>query len=54
MRELVWKGILYDAIKAREYENNIKTEKIFIVSKDDLHIISNCQHVLVTEFFNSF
>lgn len=42
MRELVWKGILFDPIKAKEYENNVKTEKIFIVSKDDLHIISSC------------
>jgi hypothetical protein len=40
MREMVWKGILYDGIKAREFENNVKSEKIFTVSKDDLHIVS--------------
>jgi hypothetical protein len=42
MRELIWKGILLDPITVKEYELNIKTEKIFIVSKDDLHIVSNC------------
>ena len=47
MRELVWKGILFDPIKAREHQENVKTERIFTVSKDDLFILSNCQHVLV-------
>ena len=39
MRELVWKGILFDPIKAREYETNIKTEKVFTISRDDLYIL---------------
>jgi hypothetical protein len=39
MREMVWKGILLDGIKLREYENNVKSEKIFSVSKDDIYIL---------------
>lgn len=43
MRELVWKGVLLDGIKMREYDNNVKNEKVFTVSKDDLYILQNCQ-----------
>ncbi len=39
MREWIWKGLLLDGLKMREYENNVKTEKIFSVSKDDIYIL---------------
>lgn len=42
MRDLVWKGILQSGLKVREYENNIKTEKIFRISRDDLYILQQC------------
>ena len=39
MREIVWKGILQDGLILREYDNNLKSEKIFSVSKDDIFIL---------------
>ncbi len=48
MREMVWKGCLFDGLKAREFENNMKTEKIFSVSKDDIYFLQMCQSILVT------
>lgn len=50
MRELVWKGILYNGITAREYENNVKTEKIYTVSKDDIFVLKMVQEVLREDF----
>lgn len=43
MREMIWKGLLHDGIKMREYEFNVKKEKIFTISRDDLYIIQTCQ-----------
>ena len=42
IREMVWKGVLYDNIKAREYENNMRSEKAFYISKDELYILQTC------------
>lgn len=39
MRELVWKGLLSDGIKVREWELNTKKEKIYTVSRDDIYIL---------------
>jgi len=50
MRELVWKGILYNGITAREYENNIKSAKIYTVSKDDIFVLKMVQEVLREDF----
>jgi len=32
----------------RDYEFNVKKEKAYTVSRDDLFILQNCQSVLVT------
>jgi hypothetical protein len=39
MREIIWKGVLFSGIKMREHEVNVKTEKIFTVSREDLYIL---------------
>jgi hypothetical protein len=53
MREIVWKGILQDGLAMRDYEFNVKKEKAYTVSRDDLFLLQNCQSVLVSiESFN--
>jgi len=43
MREMIWKGILMDGIKLREYENNVKSEKVYTVSRDDIYLLQQVQ-----------
>jgi hypothetical protein len=43
MRETVWRGLLNNSIKAREYENNVKSDKIYTVSKDDIFVLKMVQ-----------
>eukprot|EP00347_Sterkiella_histriomuscorum_P021263 403334621 len=50
MREMVWRGILQDGIVVREYEFNVKKEKAYTVSRDDLFILQSCQSVLRMNF----
>ncbi|CDW76254.1 UNKNOWN [Stylonychia lemnae] len=42
MREMVWRGILQDGIQIREYEYNIKKEKAYTISRDDIFILQSC------------
>jgi len=42
MREMVWRGILQDGIKIRDYEHNVKKEKAYTVSRDDIFILQSC------------
>lgn len=39
MRELVWRGVLQDGIAMREWENNVRSDKLYTVSKDDIYIL---------------
>ncbi len=39
MRELIWRGILQDGIKMREYDFNVKKEKVYTVTRDEIFIL---------------
>ena len=42
MREIMWRGVLQSGIIIREFEFNVRTEKIYTVSRDDLFILQSC------------
>ena len=50
MRELVWQGTLQDGLVMREYEFNVKKERAYTVSRDDLFVLQTCQSVLRQEW----
>ena len=53
MRELIWKGLLLDQQEVKTYEDNIKYDKSFTISKDEIYMLKIIQS-LTKDKFHSF
>lgn len=51
-RETIWKGILLDQQEVKNYEDNIKYDKSFTVSKDEIYMLKIIQGLWKDKFHN--
>ena len=52
MREIIWKGVLLDQEEVKIYEKNIKDDKSYTISKDEIYILKVIQSLLKDDFHN--
>ena len=52
MREIVWKGILLDQVALKEYDVNVRLDKTYTISKDEMYILKITQAILEEKFHN--